>query len=397
MAADGGSPAVGAAAPDPFALVRTAGYLKLLVLAAVLGVPISVAAFGFLALVSRLQSLTYTDLPRGLGFHGTPPWWPLPLLGVAGVLVAATIRYLPGTGGHRPAEGLKTSGAPAPIELPGVFVAALTTLALGAVLGPEAPLIALSSGLAVLAVKLTRQDLPAQALGVVGAAGAFAGVSTLLGSPLLGAFLLMEASGLGGPMLGLVLVPGLLAAGIGSLIFIGLDAWTGLGTYSLTLPSVPHADRPDIAGLGWALVIGVAAALLGTGIRRLALLLQARAERHRMPVTVLMGLAVAGLAIAYTEGTGKGASEVLYSGQSALGPLLAHHADYTAGALTLLITCKALAYTASLSAFRGGPIFPAMFVGAAGGWRSPICPGCPSRRRSRWASAPCRSRCCGSR
>lgn len=293
------------------------------------------------------------------------------------MLVAATIRYLPGTGGHRPAEGLKTSGAPAPIELPGVFVAALTTLALGAVLGPEAPLIALSSGLAVLAVKLTRQDLPAQALGVVGAAGAFAGVSTLLGSPLLGAFLLMEASGLGGPMLGLVLVPGLLAAGIGSLIFIGLDAWTGLGTYSLTLPSVPHADRPDIAGLGWALVIGVAAALLGTGIRRLALLLQARAERHRMPVTVLMGLAVAGLAIAYTEGTGKGASEVLYSGQSALGPLLAHHADYTAGALTLLITCKALAYTASLSAFRGGPIFPAMFVGAAGGMALSHLPGLP--------------------
>jgi hypothetical protein len=47
---------------------------------------------------------------------------------------------------------------------------------------------------------------------VVAAAGSFAAVSTLLGSPLLGAFLLMEASGLGGAMLELVLVPGLLAA-----------------------------------------------------------------------------------------------------------------------------------------------------------------------------------------
>lgn len=62
---------------------------------------------------------------------------------------------------------------------------------------------------------------PAQTTAVIAAAGSFASVSTLLGSPLLGAFLLMEASGLGGAVLGVVLVPGLLAAGIGSLIFIG--------------------------------------------------------------------------------------------------------------------------------------------------------------------------------
>ena len=33
----------------------------------------------------------------------------------------------------------------------------------------------------------------------------------------------MEVAGIGGPMLGVILVPGLLAAGIGSLIFVGLD------------------------------------------------------------------------------------------------------------------------------------------------------------------------------
>lgn len=37
------------------------------------------------------------------------------------------------------------------------------------------------------------------------------------------------------------------------------------------------------------------------------------------------------------------------------------------GALSLLVLCKGLAYGASLSSFRGGPIFPSMFVGAAGG------------------------------
>ncbi|MGW4856066.1 chloride channel protein [Streptomyces sp. NPDC004288] len=367
MSADSPAGAPGTPPTDPFALVRTRGYVGLLVMAAVLGVPISAAAYGFLALVGHLQPWTYTDLPEALGFDATPAWWPLPLLGVAGLLVGATLRYLPGTGGHKPAEGLSTSGAPKPRELPGILLAALATLALGAVLGPEAPLIALGSGTAIWLVRLLKPDLPEQVGAVVGAAGSFAAVSTLLGSPLTGAFLLMEASGIGGPMLGVVLVPGLLAAGVGSLVFVGLDGWTGLGTYSLALPEVPHAATPDVAEFGWALVIGLVAALVGTGIRRLALLAQPCVERHRVVATVLTGLVVAGLAIAFAEGTGRAATEVLYSGQSALGPLLAHSADYSVGALILLVACKGLAYCASLSAFRGGPIFPAMFLGATGG------------------------------
>jgi hypothetical protein len=101
----------------------------------------------------------------------------------------------------------------------------------------------------------------------------------LLG-PLLGAFLLMEASGLGGPMLGVVLVRGLLAAGIGSLIFIGLDSLTGLGTFSLAIPGLRHFARPDVAEFGWALVIGVAAALAGAGIRWLGRFVHRYAERR---------------------------------------------------------------------------------------------------------------------
>ncbi|OEJ23339.1 Cl- channel voltage-gated family protein [Streptomyces agglomeratus] len=367
MSAEGSVDAPQGTPPDPCALVRNRGYIGLLVMAAVLGVPISAAAYGFLALVNELQPWIYADLPKALGFQATPPWWPLPLLGVAGLLVGATIRYLPGIGGHKPAEGLSTTGAPKSRDLPGIFVAAVATLALGAVLGPEAPLVALGSGTTVWLVRLLKPDLPERAGAVVGAAGSFAAVSTLLGSPITGAFLLMEASGIGGPMLGVVLVPGLLAAGIGSLVFIGLDSWTGLGTYSLAIQDVPHANTPTGAEFGWAIVIGLAAALLGTGIRRLALLLQPRVERRLIPATVLVGLVIAGLAIAYAEGTGKGATEVLYSGQTALGPVLANSADYTVGTLTLLVACKGLAYCASLSAFRGGPIFPAMFLGAAGG------------------------------
>lgn len=353
--------------PDPFAPVRSRGYLGLLVIAAVLGVPISAAAFGFLALVSRLESLTYTDLPEALGFDDTPSWWPVPLLAVAGLLVGLIINRLPGEGGHKPAEGLGATAAAPAKELPGIALAALASLGIGVVLGPEAPLIALGAGLAVFGARLVKRDLGPKVSAAVGAAGSFAAVSALLGSPLLGAFLLMEASGLGGPTLGMVLVPGLLAAGIGSLVFIGLGSWTGLGTYSLTLDDVPAADVPDFASFGWALVIGLAAAFLGTGIRRGALYLQPRVEQHRVPVTVAMGTIVGLAALVYAEGSGYDASGVLYSGQHALDPLLAGSDGYSVGALLLLIFCKSVAYCVSLSAFRGGLVFPSMFVGAVGG------------------------------
>ncbi|MGW0791997.1 chloride channel protein [Streptomyces sp. NPDC002911] len=366
MSAEPGA-APGTGHPDPLAVVRTRGYAILLITVAVLGVPISAAAFGFLALVHELQSLTYEDAPRTLGFDGTPPWWPVPLLALAGLLTGLTVRHLPGKGGHNPAEGMSHAGPPAAVELPGIALAALASLGLGAVLGPEAPLIALGGGLAVYAVRLVKPGIEPSAGAMVAAAGSFAAVSALLGSPLLGAFLLMEASGLAGMMLGLVLVPGLLASGIGSLIFIGLGSWTGLGTYSLTLPHVPHAPQPTLAEFGWAIALGAAAALAGTGIRRLSLALQERVGQRQVTATVVMGLAVGVLALLYAESTGRNASEVLYSGQNALGGLLAEDATYAAGTLIVLIICKALAYSASLSTFRGGPIFPSMFLGAAGG------------------------------
>jgi H+/Cl- antiporter ClcA len=43
----------------------------------------------------------------------------------------------------------------------------------------------------------------------------------------------------------------------------------------------------------------------------------------------------------------------------------------------LLLACKGLAYGASLSSFRGGPIFPSMFLGAAGGVALSHLPGLP--------------------
>jgi MFS family permease len=154
---------------------------------------------------------------------------------------------------------------------------------------------------------------------------------------------------------------------LGTLIFVGLDAWTGLGATSLVLPALPHFARADIAEFGWAIAVGLMAAFLGSGIRWLALRLRPHVERRILLLTPLVGLVVAGLAIAYAEATGKSSSDVLFSGQSQMGPLLQSSAGYSVGALLLLLACKGLAYSASLSSFRGGPVFPSMFIGAADG------------------------------
>ena len=130
-------------------------------------------------------------------------------------------------------------------------------------------------------MRLAARDAPDTARAVIAGAGSFAAISSLLGSPLLGAFLLLEASGLGGGMVGVVLVPGLLSAGIGTLIFIGLDSLTGLGTLSLAIPDLPEFGRPTGAMFGWSIVFGLAAPFLGRGIQSLALLIRPHVDPRR--------------------------------------------------------------------------------------------------------------------
>ena len=57
--------------------------------------------------------------------------------------------------------------------------------------------------------------------------------------------------------------------------------------------------------------------------------------------------------------------------------LLENSATFSVGTLLLLLVCKGPAYGASLSSFRGGPTFPGMFLGAAGGIALSHLPGLP--------------------
>jgi H+/Cl- antiporter ClcA len=367
-----------AEAPDPAAILRSRGFVVLLVFAAVVGIIVSFLGWGFLELVHQLQILVFTDMPRELGYSSVPGWWYLVVLGLAGFPVAFAIVRLPGNGGHVPAHGLHV-GSTEPNTVPGIALAALATLGLGLVLGPEAPLIAIGAGAAVYTVKLARRNAQPQLLVIMGAAGSFAAISVIFGSPIVAAVLVIEASGLGGAMLPLILVPGLIAAGVGSLVFIGMANWTGLDTsaYALGTLPLPHFAHVTWEQIAWTIALGLAGALITQVIRRIGL-----AGAHLCPtkpfvLIPLAGVAVAALAILFEETTTHGANEVLFSGQEALPGLVGSAATWSLGALAMVMLCKGLAWAICLGSFRGGPTFPAIYLGVAGGIAASHLPGMP--------------------
>jgi H+/Cl- antiporter ClcA len=369
---------VEAAPVDPGTLIRSRQYRVLLVLAAIIGGLVSLASWSFLALVHAIQVGAYEDLPHELGYDTVPWWWSLPWLALAGLLTALAILRLPGHGGHVPADGLKSSGRlTQPIELPGVLLAAVATLGLGLVLGPEGPLIALGTGLAVLAVRLFKKDAPQQVLGLMAAAGSFAAISTVFGSPVIGAVIVLEAAGLGGPTLPLVLLPGLIAAGLGSLVFIGMGDWTGLSTsaWALSPLDLPPYDGPGWGDFVWTIMLAIAAAIVVYVIVELARLTARVVSTHPFVLTVAGSLAVGGLAIGFNQATGEPANAVLFSGEHAFEALFEDAPGLSLSALTLLLVFKGLAWSISLGNFRGGPTFPALFLGAAAGLLAADLPG----------------------
>ena len=309
------SPATGDPVVDPMALMRSRQYRGLLVAAALIGVLVSVASWCFLELTHDLQQWVYVDLPEGLGFDSAPWWWPLPVLALAGLVIAFAVVRLPGRGGHEPSEGLKTGGAPTtPVELPGVILAALATIGLGLVLGPEAPLIALGMGLALFVLGLSRRPVPNQARLVLAAAASFAALATIFGSPVIGAVIIIEAAGLGGPTLPLVLLPGLLAAGIGSLVFVGMGSLTGLSSNAYALPplALPPYPTPQFTDFLWTIALALAAAVVVFAVMQLGLQTRGVVAGREFIVVPAAALLVGVLAIAFAQISGQSADSVLF-------------------------------------------------------------------------------------
>jgi H+/Cl- antiporter ClcA len=345
------------ASPEAPQLAGTA-YLRLIFLGAVIGAPAALVAAGFLALVHELEDWVWHDLPDALG-HSAPPWYlvvGLPLVGAALVVLART--FLPGDGGHSPLDGI--GAKPTPVSYaPGVALAALASLAFGAVIGPEAPLIALGSVVGLLITHVVTVD-PKQH-GVLSMAGSFSAISALFGGPIVAGMLLIEAGVGMGALLIPVLLPGLVAAAVGYLLFIGLGDWGGLEQTTLSIPGLPPYDATSVRDLLLAIVIGILTAILCEAVRVLGRRTLARErEVGTAPLLLAGGLAVGVLAVV-ADALGASSQDVLFSGQYSMTALVA---EDSAKILLVLVAAKAIGYAICLGCgFRGGPVFPAIFLG----------------------------------
>jgi H+/Cl- antiporter ClcA len=338
-------------------------YVRTLVLAGLLGAPVAFAAVLFQTLIHDVTHLVWDVVPHWLGWEEPASWYVLLVPALAGVLVAAAVR-LPGHGGHGPLDGLGAEPI-RPADLASILPAALATLGLGLVLGPEAPLIALGLGLGALAVRAIRLEGTQAQLLVL--AGAFAAIAALFGGPLVAAFLLFEVTAAGGKVpaqqIGRALLPGFVAAGTGALVFTGVRDWPGLHQASLQLPSLPAYETVRIADLAWCLVLAAIVALVVVAIRHLGHAVASQSRFGPLPLLVGAGALVGGLAVAFRLVADRPVDLVLFSGQTDLPSIVA---EGSSGVLATLVVAKGLAYALSLGAgFRGGPVFPAIAIGVA--------------------------------
>jgi H+/Cl- antiporter ClcA len=340
----------------------TAGaYLRLVALGAVVGSPAALAAAVFLALVHDIEDWLWHDLPDALG-HSGPPWYLVIGLPAVGGLIVAIVRLLlPGDGGHRPLDGLAMGATPLAYG-PGIALAGLGTLSFGAVLGPEAPLIALGSIVGMSMTLFYRANQREQT--VLATAGSFSAISALFGGPLVGGLLMVEGGLAMGTALLPVILPGFVASAVGYLIFIGLGNWGGLEAQGLVVPNLPAYNGTHLADLLVAVVVGILGALVVVAARRLAGPLDARARRRAdLPIVLVGGGLAVGLLAQTADWLGADSQDVLFSGQASVPDLVS--SDSTKIVLILFVA-KAIAYAVSLGCgFRGGPVFPAIFLGIA--------------------------------
>ena len=340
------------------ALPSPSEFLRLIGIGAVIGIPAAFVAVAFLAIVDKAEDWLWTDLPDALGQSEPPSYLVIGAPVVGALLVYAARRFLPGDGGHEPLNGIG-GGQMAWRYGPGILLAAFGTLAFGAVLGPEAPLIGLGSVVGTAAVSLFKVKAGV-AEPVLGTAGSFSAVSALFGGPLVAGMLLLEGGLAMGAALLPALIPGLVAAAIGYVIIVGIGDWGGIGGTTLSVPDLPAYDGTRIVDLLLAVVVGLVTAIVIAVIRKVAVDIHTRSKR-----SLLLGLLAGGLGVGLLAEVarllGADSQEVLFSGQSGLPVEVA---TGSMKVLLIVLGAKALGYAISLGCgFRGGPVFPAIFLG----------------------------------
>ncbi|WP_105272098.1 ion channel protein [Escherichia sp. MOD1-EC5189] len=319
--------------------------------AVAIGIASSLILIVVMKIASVLQTLLWQRLPGTLGIAQDSPFWIIAILTLTGIAVGLVIRFSQGHAGPDPAcEPL--IGAPVPPSaLPGLIVALILGLAGGVSLGPEHPIMTVNIALAVaigarLLPRVNRMEWT-----ILASAGT---IGALFGTPVAAALIFSQT--LNGsnevPLWDRLFAP-LMAAAAGALT-------TGLffhPHFSLPIAHYGQMEMTDI--LSGAIVAAIA---IAAGMVAVWCLPRLHAMMHQIKNPVLM-LGVGGFILGIL-GVIVGPVS-LFKGLDEMQQMVANQAFSTSDYFLLAVIKLAALVVAAASGFRGGRIFPAVFVGVA--------------------------------
>ncbi|QHA06056.1 ion channel protein [Streptomyces broussonetiae] len=340
--------------PPPTAPAAPARALLPFILpAVVVGVVAALVFVGVSTAAEKLQHVLWGPLPDALGVGRYSVLWMFVMLVATGIAVGLVVWKVPGHAGPDPATlGLDAPVLP-PEVLPGLVLAAALMLAGGPSLGPENPVIAVNVGLATWLGTRLLPRTPGTLWPVLAESGT---IGALFGTPVAAALVISEALA-GKPLRGRLwdnlFAP--LAAGACGAMTTSLVARP---TFDLGLAPM---GRPHAKDLLAALVIAATAALLGLCAVYAFPYVHAAFRRLRHPLLALPtgGVVLGGLAAL-------GGHLTLFKGLSEVGELARNPEGWSAGRFALMAVVKLAALVVAASCgFRGGRIFPAVFIGTS--------------------------------
>ncbi|VUS40894.1 ion channel protein [Klebsiella spallanzanii] len=330
---------------------RARTMLLLSIPAVMIGIASSLVLIVAMKIATVLQNILWTSLPASVGINASGPFWTIAILTCTGIAVGLVVRFSPGHAGPDPAtESL--IGAPVSLSaLPGLLAALILGLAGGVSLGPEHPIMVVNIALAVALGSRIFPRVSALDWTILAASGT---IGALFGTPVAAALIFSQTlnSSNDVPLWDKLFAP-LLAAAAGSLT-------TSLffhPHFSLPLPYLPELHFVDIISGAIVALIAIAVGMVAVWcLPRLHSLMQ----RLKNPI---LTLGIGGFLLGVLGVIGghitlfKGLDEMQ---QLALSLTLSAN-DYM---LIALIKLAALVM-AAVCGFRGGRIFPAVFVGVA--------------------------------
>lgn len=333
--------------------VRT--LLALSVPAVLIGVVSALVLFALDELSRVLQHLVWEDLSAALGADPRGGWWIFGVLTLTGFTVGLIVRFVPGHAGPDPAAS-ELGGPALPLNVvPGLAAAAVVGLAGGVSLGPENPTIAINAALLTALVGRFFARVPARLVVGLTLAGT---VGALFGTPVAAALLFTGVAGgmaSGGALFDRLFLP-LVSAGAGAVTM------TVLGGTLLQI-RLPSMGGPT----GWDVLAGVVIAPLAAGFGLLGVGVFGVVHRgFRRLGSPLLYLTVGGALLGVLGVLG--GPLTLFKGAAESGELLQDRGGEPAWELAWLAVVKLAALViAAAAGFRGGRIFPAVFIGVAAG------------------------------